>query len=196
MQASQPSLKFSNELLAAFMRLLSATLAFAIVYLPSVNSIFADEAYQIDYHYALLGVPQSHATFFHRPQIASPAALLYTVSEKGVVGAVNPKDGSAVWRQPLHTDLKEKSKSFIVPGDGVVVTALISGVTAWDALDGRLAWNASERVEGEPKDLIRIPASDTSNSYDFVILYGDSNGVVQKLDGATGKLLWKHSDTR
>lgn len=176
------------------MRLSSAALALAIACLPSVYSIFSDEAYQIDFQFALLGVPQPHATFFHRPQIASPAALLYAASEKGVIGAVNPKDGAGVWRQTLHTNLTEKSRTFMVPGDGAVITASTSGVAAWDALDGRLVWDAGDINESRPKGLAKTPSSEAPSSYDFVALYSNSDSVVYKLDGATGKLLWKYSD--
>lgn len=177
------------------MRLFSAALALVVAYLPYVHSIFSDEAYQIDYHYALIGVPRSHATFFHRPQTASPAALLYTASRNGVVGAVNPKDGSGVWRQTLFHNLTEKSESFLAPGDGVVVTASRSGVTAWDALDGRLVWHSDETFKGEPQNVVKTPR-DASQSTDFVALFRESHNVVRKIDGKTGNVLWKYTDSK
>ncbi|KAL9617942.1 MAG: hypothetical protein Q9160_007308 [Pyrenula sp. 1 TL-2023] len=140
-------------------------------------------------------VPQSHATFFHRPQRASPAALLYTASRNGVVGALNPKDGTGVWRQTLHQNLTEKGETFLAPGDGLVVTASRSGVTAWDALDGRLVWRSADLFEGVAQNVVKTPPSDTSRSTDFVALFRESHSVVRKIDGNDGKILWKYTDS-
>jgi ER membrane protein complex subunit 1 len=66
--------------------------------LAPARAIFEDDAYHIDFHHALIGLPKRDTTF-QKPYAASKASLLYAVSEDGVVGAVNPRDGQLVWRQ-------------------------------------------------------------------------------------------------
>ncbi|KAL9112825.1 MAG: hypothetical protein Q9227_002902 [Pyrenula ochraceoflavens] len=182
-----------------FMRLSLTALACATAcLLPTAHSVFSDEAFQVDWHYALLGVPQPHATFFHRPSVSSSATLLYTASEKGVLGAVNPKDGALVWRQPLRENrtVETNERTFLVPGEGLVVSASENGVTAWDPTDGRLVWNAPIGGAAAPKDLKRVP-KDGSAISDFVVLYHEEKRtLVQRLDGITGKVMWEFSDRR
>ena len=48
-------------------------------------AVHQDEAYQIDFHHALLGIPQAHTSFFHKPSVDSKASLLYTLTEIGIV---------------------------------------------------------------------------------------------------------------
>src|SRR5215469_10678850 len=94
--------------------------------ITSVLAVFPDEAYQVDYHHALLGFPQQHTTFFHQPYPNSKASLIYTLSERGVIGAVNPKDGSIIWRQFLASDLTG-SGGFLKAGEGqnIVISATL-----------------------------------------------------------------------
>ncbi len=63
----------------------------AIAALPLVCAVFQDEVGHIDFHHELLGVPQSATTFFHRPRLDDKASLLYSLSDLGVLGAVNPQ---------------------------------------------------------------------------------------------------------
>ncbi|KAL6718889.1 hypothetical protein ACLMJK_003124 [Lecanora helva] len=156
-------------------------------------AIFADEAYQIDYHHALLGPPQSQATFFHRPSAASKASLLYTLSERHVLGAVNPKDGSIVWRQQLADRVRnETSGDLLRAGEGgdTLVTAIGETIEAWDATDGRSAWSrvADGRIESlditeQGKDVLTVGED------------GETNIVLQKLARESGTLLWEHKDS-
>ncbi|OQU97318.1 PQQ-like domain-containing protein [Cladophialophora immunda] len=107
-------------------------------------AIFADDAFHIDFHHALLGSPQPHTTFFHKPHSNTNASLLYTVSDKAVLGAVNPKDGSALWRQPLAGQpVDNASSAYLIAGerDGQLVSGYDRTVACWDALDGRLIWD-------------------------------------------------------
>ena len=76
---------------------------FVALCVSSSLAIFVDEVNDIDFHHALLGVPSPQSTFFHRPSSSSNASLLYTLSDRLVLGAVNPKDGSLVWRQDRHS---------------------------------------------------------------------------------------------
>src|ERR1700719_4597891 len=86
---------------------------------PLALAIFADEVNHVDFHYALLGIPSAQRTFFHRPSSSSNASLLYTLSEKSFLGAVNPKDGSIVWRQNLARWSDAAAvESFLRAGDG------------------------------------------------------------------------------
>jgi ER membrane protein complex subunit 1 len=120
------------------MRLLSALFA---TLLPTVLAVFQDEAWQVDYHHALLGLPQRHTTFFHRPQSSSKASLLYTLSELGLLGAINPKDGTLVWRQKLQPGPQSNS-SFLFAGDGhtSVVGGVDGQIASWSAIDVFRGW--------------------------------------------------------
>ncbi|OCT50400.1 DUF1620 domain protein [Cladophialophora carrionii] len=109
-----------------------------------VTAIFADDAFHIDFHHALLGSPQSSTTFFHKPNSNTNASLLYTVSDKAILGAVNPKDGSVLWRQPLAgRPVNNASTSYLVTAerDGQLVSGHDRTVACWDGLDGRLVWD-------------------------------------------------------
>src|SRR3954451_21531967 len=101
----------------------------------AVLAVFPEDAYKVDYHHALLGAPQRRASFFHRPQAASKASLLYTLSDRLQVGAVLPKDGSVVWRHQLTADRPE-ADSWLVVGDGInaVVSGVDREVAAWRAV--------------------------------------------------------------
>ena len=83
------------------MRLPLNLLYLSLSLLPSALAVFEDEAYSVDYHHELLGLPQPHTTFFHRPRKDDKATLIYTLSDLGVLGAVHPGTGKVVWRQLL-----------------------------------------------------------------------------------------------
>jgi ER membrane protein complex subunit 1 len=204
---------------------LDALLTLALSLVSSVQAIIADEAYHVDYHLALLGIPQSGTTFFHRPSASSSASLLYTISEKGVLGAVNPKDGSLVWRQYLAGPLpkpnlaiqkvmklpeEEQLKAFsdnspskagllAEEGSGFVVSYYGPTVSAWDAMNGKLVWQKlmprGERIQGA--QLLPSGRGTTpSSKVDVVVLYGAEEGVILRLDGSSGAVVWEHRDTR
>ncbi|KAF2139060.1 uncharacterized protein K452DRAFT_233269 [Aplosporella prunicola CBS 121167] len=166
-------------------------------WLPQVAlAVFADDAYHVDYHYALLGAPQQHATFFHQPHAASKASLLYTLSDKYVLGAINPKDGSLIWRQRLSSN---SSASFLRAGEGqdIVISAVDDQVAAWDATDGRLVWDSSFR-NAHVRDLEVIELEDASTSAgakDALVMFGGSNPAVMRLNGQSGAMKWAFEDT-
>jgi hypothetical protein len=169
---------------------------------PSSLAIFADEVNHIDFHHALLGVPSPRTTFFHRPSSSSNASLLYTLSEKLVLGAVNPKDGSVVWRQNLArwTSLDQGVEGFLRSSNGetTVVSAAGDVVSSWDALDGKLAWK-SQFDDGQVKDLELLELQDgsvSSDARDVITLFGDKTGIVRRLDGISGKVKWEYKDDR
>jgi ER membrane protein complex subunit 1 len=204
---------------------LYALLTLTLSSISSVHSILADEAYHIDYHQALLGIPQSENTFFHRPSRSSSASLLYTISEKAVLGAVNPKDGSLVWRQSLtgllpkpplvvedmvklseEEQLKavrdagpSKAGLLAEEGNGVVITYYGSTLSTWDAMNGKLLWQRTMPSEQHVKSAQLVPNSRdvlSSSAFDVIVLYGTEKGTIERLDGSSGALLWEHSDAR
>jgi hypothetical protein len=169
-------------------------IAAAYLLLKPTSAIFADEAWNLDYHHALLGKPQESTTFFHRPNPASRASLIYTLSEQGVLGAVNPRDGTLVWRQLLEANVSSDA-SFLRAGEdqSLVVSGIGSQVASWSAGDGRLAW--SHNTPGLLQDVEILELSDgkeTPGAKDALILTGGELAEVQRLDGATGSVKWSH----
>lgn len=165
----------------------------SILYATVGHAIFADEAYQTDYHHALLGFPQAHATFFHRPSPASKASLLFTLSERLVLGAVNPKDGAIIWRQQLADQAQNQTAvSLLRAGEGgdTLVTAVGGVTTSWDARDGRLGWQRRGNA--------RIKSLDITEGDRDVLIFteGQSRNAVRRLSADTGAILWEHNDSR
>lgn len=182
---------------------LQVTLLLVASCVPSTLAIYPDEVGHIDFHHALLGVPSSQSTFFHRPSSSSSAALLYTVSEKSLLGAVNPKDGQLLWRQNL-------SRSDVAPGqnaEGLLrassgTNAVVSGlgdyVSSWSALDGKLIWeNLSPNMPVVDLELLELEdASGASSDRDAIVLSGGQAGSIKRLDGSTGDIKWEYHDER
>lgn len=166
------------------MRLLLALTAI----LPLAAAVFKDEAYNVDYHHALLGLPQPQNTFFHPPNPASKASLVYTLSEKSIIGAVNPKDGAVVWRQRLY-GATNASRALLREGEGVdiVASATDGEIAAWAAKDGRLVWREGFEEAGSVVGLRFLDK-------DVVVLYQGASPVLQRRDGSTGAVLWEFSD--
>ena len=178
------------------MRIQAALLLLASSVLPSSLAIFVDEAYNIDYQHALLGIPQARSTFFHRPSSSSNASLLYTISEKNILGAVKPKDGSIVWRQDLSRSSPE-SASFLRAADGqdTVISAVGGEVAAWIASDGKQVWE-NRFGSGPVVDLELAESSQDQPARDTIVLTGGKAGVVRRLDGTNGNVRWEFKDDR
>lgn len=162
----------------------------AALSIPGAFAVYKDEAYSVDFHYALLGLPQANSTFFHQPVPGSKASLLYTLSEKGVLGAVNPKDGQIVWRQQLPT---QPLPNVLRTGQGldVLLTSQGSTVSAWSAADGKLAWESSYG-----KDLVldlHIAEATPSEPDAFVLSRGQSSSV-RKISATSGEQAWVYED--
>ena len=159
------------------------------------SAIYADEAYETDWHQALLGKPRKETTFFHQPSSTSKAALLYTLSEKHVVGAINPKDGSIVWRQPL-ANLSETAgdPSFLKPAASrdYVVSGFKDRVQSWNAADGRLAWQW--KSTGNVKSVEILPTSHDREGVVVLTQDGAQQYSVRFIDGATGHVKWEFKD--
>lgn len=180
--------------------LLPKLLALAASLVPATLAVFADDAYHVDYHFALLGQPQQHATFFHQPRPETKASLLYSLSDKLVLGAVNPKDGSAVWRQKLPSG-SGSADGFLRAGENqdIVISAVEGQVAAWDAADGKLVWTSTFR-DAPVKDLEVLELADASAAAsgvkDAIVLLGGSSSTVRRLDGQTGAVKWEFEDNR
>ena|SRR5947209_9219046 len=182
----------------------------ALASIVSVLAIFADDAYHIDYHQALLGVPESQNTLFHRPQASSSASLLYTISNKAVLGAVNPKDGSLVWRHALAGEPVTNgtsSRLVAAQGDGKVISSFGRHVSAWDALDGKLVWTEAFPSTSHILGLEIVPSpggQSKTGVADLIVLAGSqsatgatgSSTIIRRLAGDNGNLQWEYSDDR
>ncbi|KAL5420702.1 hypothetical protein PMIN04_006267 [Paraphaeosphaeria minitans] len=172
----------------------NAALAFAVCLAPAA-AIFQDDAYHIDFHYALLGYPKSEATFFHKPYAASKASLLYTVSENGTIGAINPKDGALVWR----SDRGISGNGHLRAGEDqdMVISAVGNRIAAWSASDGRIVWEHS--IDGAiAEDLEILEQEDGishSDAKDAIVLVAHGSSGVKRLDGKTGRVKWTFDDT-
>lgn len=170
--------------------------------LSPVAAIYADEVNHIDFHHALLGAPSLDSTFFLKPSSISNASLLYTISEKSIVGAVNPRDGSLIWRQDLSRSGSSPAGPAILrglDGNNAVVSAVGDSVASWSAQDGKLVWE-SRLHDGVVADLELLElqdASASSNTRDVIVLTSNNGaGVMRRLDGDLGKIKWEHKDTR
>lgn len=178
------------------MRLSSRLVAVACALLRTSVAVFVDDAYHVDYHLALLGAPQEHTTFFHQPFAGSKASLLYTLSEKAVLGAVNPKDGSIVWRQSL-AKFTNTTSTFLRTGENqdIVISAVDGEVAAWSASDGRQAWSLN--LEGAPiqdLELLEIPEANQAVGKDAVVLSGDAQPILRRVNAADGTVKWSFKD--
>ena len=171
--------------------LLEALLLSPLVQLA--GAIYADEAYQLDFHHALLGLPRAEHTLFQRPSANSRASLLYTLSEDDVLGAVNPKDGALIWRQVLAIGDEEETKSqgvIKLGGNGDTIFSAVGGrLQAWNALDGKLAWQVQE--QGTFRALEVLAGSD--GSYDVfasIEINAGTGYLVKRYAGLSGAPIW------
>lgn len=176
---------------------LFAALGFAACLAP-VSAIFEDDAYHIDFHYALLGLPKHDATFFQKPYGGSKASLLYSISENQTIGAINPKDGALVWRQ--HSASEPRSKGHLRAADeqDTIISAVGNQVTAWSSSDGRLVWETT--VDGSVVEDLEILEQEDGitkdEAKDAIVLVSGTNHGVKRLDGKTGRVKWTYEDTR
>ncbi|TAQ90513.1 hypothetical protein B7494_g1213 [Chlorociboria aeruginascens] len=172
--------------------LLSLTLSLST--LPTILAVFTDEAFIVDFHHNLLGFPQPHTTFFHHPRKDDKATLLYTFSDLGVLGAVNPGTGKVVWRQFL-ADGNSTEEGFLKPveGENTVVSAIGGRVDGWDALSGREKWG--NVFTGEIRDLEVIETAAEEDNKDALALFEESGkGILRRLKGGNGDVVWEYRD--
>jgi outer membrane protein assembly factor BamB len=170
------------------MRLSAALAALAACVAPAA-AVFEDDAYHVDFHYALLGLPHPEATFFAKPYAGSKASLLYALSRNQTIGAINPKDGALVWRQQFPAASPGRAHLRSAHGQDTVVSAAGGRIAAWSASDGRLVWEAgSGDATVEDLEMLEQDA--------LVLLAGGVSSTVQRLDGKTGRAKWTFEDTR
>ncbi|GAB1206018.1 hypothetical protein APSETT445_004699 [Aspergillus pseudonomiae] len=177
---------------------LQATLLLLASCVPSALAIYRDEVDHIDFHHALLGPASSHSTFFLKPSSSSDASLLYTLSEKLLLGAVNPRDGSVVWRQNVSRSAAAADSGLLRASDGTnaIVSAVGDYLSSWSALDGKLIWESwfSDDHVADLELLELEDAASPSAVKDTIALFGGKAGVVRRLDGDSGKVKWEYKD--
>ncbi|KAJ5176899.1 uncharacterized protein N7482_002776 [Penicillium canariense] len=178
---------------------LQAALFIAACVSPAV-AIYSDEVNHIDFHHALLGAPSPDSTFFLKPSSSSNASLLYTISDKSIVGAINPRDGTLIWRQDISRSGSASSAAGILrglDGNNAVVGAAGDSISSWGAQDGKLIWE-NRFADGVVADLELLELEDaraTSSARDTIALTGgESTGVVRRLDGDSGETKWEYKD--
>jgi len=155
-------------------------------------AVFKDEVGDIDFHYSLLGLPRQDATFFHRPRRDEKASLLYTISDLGVVGAVNPSNGDLVWRQRIADDADDVAAPGFLrapEGEHWVAAAQGSKVQAWGAASGRNIWQTE--FKGEVKDLEILEITEASRKDVLALFDEDGVTVLRRLHGALGTVIWE-----
>ncbi|KAL2150271.1 hypothetical protein VTH82DRAFT_7947 [Thermothelomyces myriococcoides] len=169
------------------------------------QAVFRDEVGHIDYHHQLLGLPQRETTFFHRPRRDDRASLLYTLSDLGVLGAVNPATGEIIWRQPLsgsgggNADDGDKiARGFLRAGEGEgwVASAYGGGVHAWDAVSGRNKfWVGLGGGEESVRDLEVVELTESGpGRKDLLVLSEEGERaatVARRLSAEDGSVVWE-----
>ncbi|KAI5922291.1 hypothetical protein F4810DRAFT_674227 [Camillea tinctor] len=169
-------------------RALSLSLLLALP--AAVRAVFRDEVGHIDYHHALLGVPQRETTFFHRPRPQEKASLLYTLSDVGVLGAVNPSNGAIVWRHLLNHNITDGGGYLRAAEDDTwLASALGSSVHTWDAITGRNVW--SLEFDGTVSDL-EIMEMTEHGQKDVLSLHDEDGAMVaRRIHGTEGRVIWE-----
>ncbi|OLN96566.1 ER membrane protein complex subunit 1 [Colletotrichum chlorophyti] len=159
-----------------------------------VGAVFVDEVGDIDYHHELIGVPQVETTLFHKPRQDDKASLLYTLSDVGVLGAVNPSNGAVVWRQFLTGKITNGGGHLrAAEGEDWVVSAYGNSVHAWNAMSGRNAWWID--FTGEIRDLEVMELTENGRK-DVLALFEEEDGssVLRRLNGGDGSVVWEFKD--
>ncbi|KAK2609195.1 hypothetical protein QQS21_002277 [Conoideocrella luteorostrata] len=157
-------------------------------------AVFKDEVGDIDFHYSLVGLPQTETTFFHRPRKDDKASLLYTLGDVGVVGAVNPSNGNIIWRQQISNGIANGGGHLRAPeGENWVASAYGSKVQAWNALTGRNIWEME--FSGKVKDVEIMELTESSRKDVLVLFEEDGVTVLRRLHGALGTVVWEFRET-
>ncbi|KYK58113.1 DUF1620-domain-containing protein [Drechmeria coniospora] len=154
---------------------------------PLAAAVFQDEVGDIDFHYSLLGLPQPETSFFHKPRSDDKASLLYTLSDLGVLGAVNPSTGDLVWRHQIEADGTGYLRAPF--GENWLAAARGNKVQAWNALSGRNIWQVE--FQGTVKDLEILELSETSRKDVLALFDEDGITVLRRLHGGLGTVVWE-----
>ncbi|KAI1337115.1 DUF1620-domain-containing protein [Xylariaceae sp. FL0016] len=156
----------------------------------TVRAVFQDEVGHIDYHHELLGVPQRETTFFHRPRPQEKASLLYTLSDLGVLGAVNPSSGAIVWRHLLNGNITDGGGHLRAAEEETwLASALGSSVHTWDAFTGRNVWSLD--FDGIVNDLEVMEMTETGSKDVLTLHQEESSIVTRRIHGHEGRVVWE-----
>ena len=167
---------------------LSSLLLLALPFV--VRAVFKDEVGHIDFHHELLGLPQPDSTLFHQTRRGS---LLYSLTDVGVLGAVNPSSGAVQWRQVLNTSIANGG-GFLRIGDGEswVASALGSSVHSWDATNGRNRFWSDYAGTVKDLEIMEITGAETKDI--LALFHEDGATVLKRLDGDDGQLVWEFKE--
>ncbi|KAI0019096.1 DUF1620-domain-containing protein [Xylariomycetidae sp. FL0641] len=170
------------------MRQLSLSLLLALP--ATVRAVFKDEVGHIDYHHELLGLPQPETTFFHRPRPQEKASLLYTLSDLGVLGAVNPSSGGIVWRHLLNNNVTDGGGHLRASEDETwLASAMGSSIHTWDAMTGRNLWYLD--FGGVVKD-VEIMGLTAQGRKDVLAVYEENGATIaRRIHGTEGHVVWE-----
>lgn len=174
------------------------SLLLALLFALRTLAIFADEAGLVDWHYALLGLPHDRSTIFHQPYPDSKASLLYTLSERNVVGAVNPKDGNLVWRHDLQKPGIGRGQMSTADAQDIIVTAVGDAVNVWAAADGRLVWER-RFAQSRAVDVAlagREHAQQSNETYIVYPLIAASTFKIYRFETEKDEIIWEYEDDR
>lgn len=170
------------------------TLTLLLSALPAAWAVYKDEAGDIDFHHELVGLPQQDTTFFHRPRRDDRASLLYTLSDLGILGAINPASGAVLWRHQLADDIDGVRQLRAAEGEGWVASASGRSVQAWDAVSGRSVWSR-EFADDEVRDLeVMEMAVEGEGHKDVLALYHNEDAgttTLRRLRGTDGAVVWE-----
>jgi outer membrane protein assembly factor BamB len=110
--------------------------------------------------------------------------------DDGRLYAVSIPDGKEAWRAELGSEILSAPS---VSGDRVYVATADGKVAALNAADGRILWEGGRKNEftGRIKFTIRGNASPAPDPAGDRIFVGYSDGVLQSLSAAGGKVLWE-----
>lgn len=159
-------------------------------------AIHADEVGSIDYALNLLGAPSQRNTLFARPFPDSKASLLYTLSDRAALAAVNPKDGTLVWRQLLNSTAEGPGSLSIGDGQEIVYSGIGDSVAAWSSLDGRIVWQ--RKFAGcNVKHVAAVESASQKDPVekDVVVVLEGQQHAVYRLNSRSGSTVWKHHDS-
>jgi ER membrane protein complex subunit 1 len=158
-----------------------------------VAAVFQDEVGHIDFHHELLGLPLTQTTLFHRPRLEERASLLYTFSDLGILGAVNPSSGAVVWRQQISENTTTAARHLRASdGESWVVSALGPSIHAWSAINGRNVWKMA--FPGEVKDLEIMEMTESSRKDVLALSQETGATTLRRLDATTGSVVWEFSE--
>lgn len=160
----------------------------------AVRAVFRDEVGDIDFHHDLVGLPQRETTFFHKPRPDDKASLLYTLSDVGVLGAVNPGSGTVVWRQLINGNITNGG-GHLRAGDSEtwIASAYGKSVHAWEAVSGRNLWGTD--LDGEVKDLEIMKVTENGHIDVLALCNEDGSTTLRRLSSTDGSLLWEFKET-